>query len=199
MSTLLRSLAAGVVLAACALTGTTQDKDKELVENPFYKFWSTSGIGSSVSLKETTKLSGPAAGGETGGTEVKLIEYKLVERTAEKAVVEAVVTEGETFGYVQSAPTKHIYPAKMSKEVLDELLKETGAKAEDATLKVGDKDMKVKLLTGTMKQGADDEVDFKIWLSEEVPGQIVKRSRITKNKGTVVAETTIELVKFEKK
>jgi hypothetical protein len=198
MSTLLRSLAAGVVLFACSLTVGAQDKDKEMVENPFYKFWSTSGIGSSVTLKETTKLSGPAAGGETGGTEVKLIEHKLLERTAEKAVVETVVTEGEIFGFVQTAPTKHIYPAKMSKEVLDELLKETGAKSQDATIKIGDKEMKVKHLRGTMKQGADDEVEFQFWLSEEVPGQIVKRVRVTKNKGAVV-ETTIEMVKFEKK
>jgi hypothetical protein len=195
MSTLLRSLMAVVLLAACALTVRAQEQ----VENPFYKYWSTSGIGSSVTLKETTKLSGPAAGGETGGTDVKLIEYKLLERTAEKAVVETVVTEGEIFGFVQSAPTKHIFPAKMSKEVLEELLKETGAKSVDVAIKIGDKDMKVKHVSGTTKQGADDEVAHQFWLSEEVPGQIVKRVRTTKHKGTVVAETTIEMVKFDKK
>ena len=194
MSTLFRSFAAVVVLFACAVLVRAQEK----VDNPFYKFWSTSGVGSSVTLKETTKLAGPAAG-EAGGTDVKIIEHKLIERSAEKAVVEAVVTEGEIFGYVQSAPTKHIYPAKMDKETLDELLKETGAKSQDATIKIGDKEMKVKHLTGTMKQGADDEVEFQFWLSEEVPGQIVKRVRVTKSKGAVVAETTIELVKFDKK
>ena len=167
-----------------------------MADNPFYKFWSTAKIGASVKLKETTKLSGPAAGGETGGEEVKLVEYKLVERTAEKAVVETVVTEGEVFGFVQSAPTKHIYPAKMSKEVLEDLLKETGAKSEDATLKVGDKEMKVKYLTGTMKQG-DSDVEFKFWLSDEVPGAIVKRIRTTKVKGEVVAATTIEMMSFK--
>src|SRR5262245_3663338 len=197
MSALLRSLAAVAVLFACSTVSVSQDK--ELVENPFYKFWSTSKIGSSVTLKESTKLTGPAAGGETGGVEVKLIEHKLVELTPEKAVVETVVTEGEIFGFVQTAPTKHIYPARMSKEVLEELIKETGAKAEDATLKVGDKEMKVRFLTGTMKQGADDEVEFKFWLSDEVPGQIVKRVRVSKVKSVVVDETTIEMVKFEKK
>jgi hypothetical protein len=196
MRALLRSLVAIIVLSACAtMTGA---QDKEMVENPFYKFWAKSKIGASVSLKETTKLSGPAAGGETGGTDVKMIEHKLLELTPEKAIVETVVTEGEIFGFVQAAPTKHIYPAKLPKEVLEELLKETGAKAVDATIKVDGKEMKVKYLTGTMKQGADDEVDFKFWLSEEVPGAIVKRIRTSKVKGVVVAETTIEMTKFSK-
>jgi hypothetical protein len=198
MRTLFRSLAAVAVLFACsALTGA-QDKDKDLAENPFYRFWSTSGIGSTVTLKETTKLTSPTPGGDSG-TDVKIVEHKLLERNAEKAVVETVVTEGELFGFVQTAPTKHIYPAKMSKEVLEELLKETGAKKEPATIKIGEKEMKVTYLSGTMKQGPDDEIEFKFWLSEEVPGAIVKKVRLTKNKGTVVAETTIEMVKYEKK
>jgi hypothetical protein len=196
MSTLLRTLTVVAGLFVCSAGAISQDKEQ--VENPFYKFWSTSKVGSTVALKETTKVTPPAGSGDTG-VEVKLIEHKLVELTAEKAVVETVVTEGEIFGFVQSAPTKHIYPAKMSKEVLDELLKETGAKAEDTTLKVSGKDMKVKYLTGTMKQGPDDEVDFKFWLSDEVPGAIVKRIRVSKVKGVAVAETTIEMVKFEKK
>ncbi len=41
---------------------------------------------------------------------MKIIEHKLLERTAEKAVVETVVTEGEIFGYVQTAPTKRDLP-----------------------------------------------------------------------------------------
>ena len=44
-------------------------------------------------------------------------------------MVETVVTEGEVFGFVEAAPTKHIYPAKMSKDVLEDLIKETGARA----------------------------------------------------------------------
>jgi hypothetical protein len=194
MSTLLRSLVAVVLFAGSTLLIA---QDKELADNPFYKFWSTAGIGSSVTLKESTKLSGPAASGETG-TDVKVIEYKLIERTAEKAVVETVVTEGDTFGFVQSAPTKHIFPAKMSKEVLEDILKETSSKSEAETIKIGDKELKVRHLGGTMKRG-DDDIEFHVWLSEEVPGQIVKRTRKTKTKGTVVAETTIELVKFDKK
>ena len=136
------------------------------------------------------------AAGEKG-EDVKQITHKLIELTADKAVVETVVTEGEVFGFVESAPTKHIYPAKMSKELLQDLLKETGAKGAETTIKVGDKDVKVMHLTGTIK-GKDDEVAFSIWLTEEVPGGIAKRVRTSKVKGEVVAETTLEVLKFSK-
>jgi hypothetical protein len=194
MPALLRSLVAvaGLLASSAALA-----QDTEMAENPFYKFWSKSKPGDFVSLKETTKLSGPAAGGETGGEEVKLVTHKLVEVTPEKVVVETVVTEGETFGYVQSAPTKHIYPAKMRKQVLEDLIREIGGKGEEKTVKVGDKEIKVMYLTGTIKKG-DEEIAHQIWLADEIPGKIAKRVRVTKFKGEVVAETTIEVVKFTK-
>ena len=53
-------------------------------------------------------------------------------------------------------------------------------------------------LTGTMKKKGGEEVEFKIWLSDEVPGGIVKRVRTDKVNGEVVAETTVELVSFKK-
>jgi len=194
MSTLLRSVLVTVALIAIAAPALTDDK--ETTDNPYYKYWSKSKVGATVTLKETTKLAAEKAG-EKGDEEVKQVTHKLLELTAEKAVVETIVTEGEVFGLVESAPTKHIYPAKMSKEVLADFLKETGAKGEPATLKIGEKELKVTHLTGTLK-GKDDEVAFSIWLSDEVPGGIVKRVRTTRVKGEVVAETTIEVVKFSK-
>lgn len=194
MSVLFRSLTAVAALSICTLPAFAQDK--ELTDNPMYKFWSKSKVGSTVTFTETTKVTPPAGGGDAG-EEVKSITQKLLTLTADKAVVETVVTEGEIFGSVESAPTKHIYPAKMSKEVLDELIKETGAKGEEKMVKVGDKELKVMYLTGTMKKG-DEEVMFQIWLSDEVPGMIAKRIRTTKNKDTVVAVTTIEVTSFSK-
>lgn len=191
MPTLFRTLAAVLVLSACANAAD----EKEMVENPYYKYWSKSKVGAVVDLKETNKT--PAKGDNAADEDVKQITHKLIELTAEKAVVETVVTEGEIFGLVQSAPTKHIYPAKMSKEVLEELLHEYNAKATDATIKVGDKEYKTKLLEGTNKKG-DDETAVKIWLSEEVPGGIVKRVRTMKHKGELIAETTIEVLSYKK-
>ncbi len=192
MVVLLRRVLPLVVLLAAAPLVNAQE-----VDNPYYKFWSKSKPGATVEYKETTKLHGAAAASAPEGTDVKTVTYKLLELNAEKAVVEARVTQAENFGFVESAPTKHIYPAKMSKAVLEDLLAETGAKGVAATLKVGDKELKVMALSGTMKKGEED-VDFKIWLSDEVPGGIVKRLRTTKVKGEVVAETTVELVSFKK-
>ena len=182
-----------VILMAAVPLVSAQDQ----VANPYYKFWSKSKPGATVVYKETTKLSGAAKESAPEGTDVKTVTYKLVEVNDEKAVVEARVTQRENFGFVESAPTRHIYPAKMSKEVLEDLLEETGAKGVAATLKVGDKELKVMALTGTMKKKAGEEVDFKIWLSDEVPGGIVKRQRTAKVKGEVVAETTVELVSYK--
>jgi hypothetical protein len=111
--------------------------------------------------------------------------------------VETRVTQREDFGFVESAPTRHIYPAKMSKDALEELLAETGAKGVAATLKVGDRELKVMALSGNLKKKGGEEVEFKVWLADDVPGAIVKRLRTTKLNGEVVAETTVELVSYK--
>jgi hypothetical protein len=189
-----RVLALGVlVVAAAAAAGAD-----EQVANPHYKFWSKSKPGATVVLKETTKLSGAAAAAAPEGDDVKTVTYKLVEINDKAAVVEARVTQQEEFGFVESAPTRHIFPAKMSKAVLQDLITETGAKGEDAMLKVGDKELKTKLFSGTLKKKGGEEVEFKIWLSDEVPGSIVKRLRTAKVNGEVAAVTTVELESFKK-
>ena len=48
-----------------------------------------------------------------------------------------------------------------------------------------------------VKKG-DEVIESKIWLSEEVPGGIVKRVRTTKIGNEVVAVTNVELVSFKK-
>jgi hypothetical protein len=189
----LRRLLPLVALVATVSLVHAQDQ----VANPYYTYWSKSKVGATVVFKETTKLSGPAAASAPEGLDIKTVTYKLAEVTADKVVVETRVLQQENFGFVESAPTRHIYPAKMSKAVLADLLEETGAKGEAVTLKVGDKEMKVKLLSGKIKNGKE-EVDFKIWVSDDIPGGIAKRMRTTRLSGEVVAETTVELVTFKK-
>jgi hypothetical protein len=188
-----RLLSLGVLVAAASLA-----RGDDEVANPYYTFWSKSKVGATAVLKETTKFSGETAAAAGEDTDAKTITYKLAEMNGEKAVVETRVTQQENFGYVETAPTRHIYPAKMSKQALADFLEEIGAKGVAATLKVGDKDLKVTALTGTMKKKGGEEVEFKIWLSDEVPGGIVKRIHTDKLNGEVVAETTTELVSFTK-
>ena len=194
MVALLRGVLPLVVLVAAAPLVSAEEREQ--VTNPYYKFWSKSKPGATAVLKETTKLSGAAAASAPEGTDVKIVTYKLAELNDKKAVVETRVTQQENFGYIESAPTRHIYPATMSKAALGDLLEETGAKGVAAMLKVGDKDVQVMALSGTLKKGGE-EVDFKIWLSDQVPGGIVKRLRTTKIKGEVVAETTVELMSYK--
>ena len=90
MSLLLRSCVGFAVLFAGSSLAVSQEK-KEQAENPFYKFWSKSKVGATVSLKETTKVSGPDGVEADSGEEVKLITHKLVELTAEKSLRESLV------------------------------------------------------------------------------------------------------------
>jgi uncharacterized protein (TIGR03000 family) len=190
MAVLLRRVLPLIVLGAAGPLAAAQE-----VANPYYTFWSRAKPGATTVYRETTRLFGAAAASAPEGTDVKTVTYKLVELNDDRAVVETRVLQQEIFGFVESAPTRHIYPARMSKAVLEDLLAETGAKGVEAVIKVGDREMKVMALAGKLKKGGE-EVDFKIWLSDEVPGGIVKRVRVTKVNGEVAAETTVELVTF---
>ena len=43
-----------------------------------------------------------------------------------------------------------------------------------------------------------EEIEFKLWLCDDTPGTIVKHTRTTKQKGELVAETTITLQSCKK-
>ena len=53
-------------------------------------------------------------------------------------------------------------------------------------------------MTGTVKAPSGELIDYKLWLSDEVPGSIVKHIRTAKYKGDTIAETTITLKSFKK-
>jgi len=191
------SLAVGTLTLLIACVAVAQE---DLVPNPYYKFWAGTKPGATAVHLEQTKLSGAEGKLVPDGLEEKRIAYKLVEVNNERAVVEMVVTERDFLGFVQAAPTRYIYPAKLKKAHLERILVEAGAKAGDDTVKVDGKDLKCKTLAGTIK-GADGEaVDFKLWLADEVPGSIVKQVRTARQKkdGELIAETTTTLQSFKK-
>src|SRR5262249_12381727 len=120
-------LAAGVFLISTGPSALAGDKG-EMVDNPYFKFWAGFKKGSTASHLEQTKLGGPSAAQLPSGVDEKRITYKLVDLDDKRAIVEAVATEKEFFGYVQAAPTRHIYPAKVKKAELQRFLQETGTK-----------------------------------------------------------------------
>jgi len=203
MRSQVRWLSAGLVLlltSICLLpNGVVRAGGKEdMVENPFYKFWSSFKKGASSVYLERTKAGGPDSKTVQDGFEEKHIAYKLLDVTEKQVVVETVVTEREFFGQVQTAPTKQIYPAKITKERMERFLSQTGAKAGEDTVKHKGMELKCKTIKGNVKAASGEVTEYQLWLSDEVPGSIVKQISTTRHKGELVAETTITLESFKK-
>jgi hypothetical protein len=172
----------------------------ETTENPYYKHWAGFKEGTTVVLSEKTTFGDDATDELPGGVDEKILRYKLLKVSDKAVVVEAVVLERAFLNTTESAPTKIIYPAKVSKASLDAVLLAAGAKEGEESLKVkmGKEEMEIKCKTiaGTRKK-KDEEVQQKFWISTTVPGGIVKRTRTTMQGGKLVAETTTELVSYK--
>ena len=187
-----------VVGALTLLLAPTAWAQEKMVANPYYKFWAGSKPGATAVHLEKTKLSGPEGKLVPEGVDEKRIAYKLLNVNNDRAVVEMVVTEQDFLGYVQAAPTRHIYPAKIKKSHLERVLLADGGKTGEDVVKVGDKDTKCKTLAGTLKGPGGEQIEFKLWLSDEVPGTIVKQVRTARQKDELIAETTTTLRSFKK-
>jgi hypothetical protein len=171
--------------------------EEGMVANPYYRFWASSKPGATAVHVEKTKLSGPEGTLVPDGVDEKQIAYKLVEVDKDRLVVQMVVTEQDFLGFVEAAPTRHIYPAKLKKTHLERVFLTEGDKTGEDTVKVGDKDLKCKTVAGTVKEPGGEQVEFKLWLSDEVPGSIVKQVRTSRQKGAVIAETTTTLQSYK--
>jgi hypothetical protein len=190
---------AGVLGLSVSLTAGFGGDDKN-ADNPHYKHWAGFKVGTTAVLTETTKFGDDATDELPGGVDQKTVRYKLLSMTPNQAVVEAVAFEREFLNTTESAPTKILYPAKVSKAHIDAVLLAAGAKSGEETLKVKlgkeEKDVKCHTITGTRKKG-NEEVKQTIWLSTDVPGGIVKRTRAITRDGRLVAETTTQLKAFK--
>jgi hypothetical protein len=178
------------------LTAAGARADEEMVANPFYKFWAGAKPGATATRIERTKLTGPEGKLVPDGEDEKRITYKLVEVNDERAVVEMTVTEEDFLGFVRAAPTQYIYPAKLKKSHLERILHDTD-KGGDETVKVGDKQLRCRTVTGSVKGPDGEQIEYKLWLSDEIPGTIVKQVRTARQKGDMLAETTTTLESFK--
>ena len=185
----------GIFVLSLVPTALAQE---DMVANPYYKFWAGSKPGATAVHVEKTKLSGAEGKLAPDSVDEKRIAYKLVEVTKDQAVVEMVVTEQDFLGFVQAAPTRYIYPAKLKKAQLERVLLADGGKTGEDTVKVDGKDMKCRTLTGTIKEPGGEQIEFKLWLSDDVPGSIVKQVRTARQKDELIAETTTTLQSFKK-
>src|SRR5262245_21716534 len=187
-----------LVAVSCVIVTAAAWAQDEKVTNPFYRFWAGFKPGSTAVHLEQTKLSGADAQTVPKGIEENRITYKLIEVSPEQVVLEMVVREREFLGYVEAAPTRQIYPAQIRKADLDRIMEQTGAKMGEDTVKFDGRELKCRTMTGNVKGTSGEVVEYKVWLSDEVPGSIVKKVRTTRNGADMIAETTTTLQSYKK-
>lgn len=184
-----------IFLLAVVSNSGAQD---EMMVNPYYKFWASFKPGDKAVHLETTRVLGADGKIASGPADEKRIAYKLLKVDPERVVVEMVVTEKDFLGYVEAAPTKYIYPAKHPKADLERIYQSIGDKSTEEVLKIDGKEIKTKVVAGTVKNSENELIDFKLWLSDDVPGTIVKQVRTARVKGEAMAETNILLKSYKK-
>jgi hypothetical protein len=177
----IRALLASGILLSLALPATAGDKDDEMVDNPMYTAWASFKPGATSTVFEKTTYSGD----KNPVPDEKTVTYTLVSVSPDKVVVRAVTVEQDVLGTVENAPTKHTYPAKLKKSYLAEAAPEFQAKKGEETITWKGKEIQCKTLTGSYKKEGDD-VEFKVWSNDTVPGGIVKRTRTLKQKDDTI-------------
>jgi hypothetical protein len=185
MLRIVKALLAFGILVGLLPTLATAGGGEEMVDNPMYTAWANHKVGATSTVKETTTYSGNT----NPIPDEKRITYTLLSVTPEKVVVRAVVVEPELLGTVESAPTKHTFPAKLKKSYLAVAAPELNTKTGEDTITWKGKEMKCKTLFGSYKKEGE-AVEVKAWFNEDVPGGIVKRERTTKHKDDTITTTT---------
>jgi hypothetical protein len=191
-----------LLLALAGLTGLRAEEGgkEEMVPNHIYKHWSAFQVGASVHRKETVKFAPDSEAGRQypDATLVKETKYELTNLTKEKAVVEVYEIE-HGHGYTKvSAPIKMIYHAMIPKGHGKGTPKEsfTKHKQEEVSVEIKGKTYKATLIETSYKVGPETSTQ-KIWLSDEMPGGILKNTITRKNGDKLVTESTLEVVSFK--
>jgi hypothetical protein len=183
-------LATGSLFVLLPLLGAAAGDKDEMVDNPWFAAWAGFKPGATATVVEKTTYSGDT----NPIPDEKVVTYTLLSVSADKVVVRAVVVEQELLGTVESAPTKHTYPAKLKKSYLAVAAPDLNAKKGEDTITWKGRPIKCQTLYGSYKKEGE-AVEFKAWLSDRIPGGVVKRTRTTKQKDETIT-TTITLQSY---
>lgn len=186
----MRALTLALVLLFGAVASA---QEKKTVENPRFALWAKSKVGASTTLRLTQELKAVKT---VVTTTTKLVEVKADELTVE------VTTETEVKGQRTPGGPATKQTVKKTLELPADTPVPMGLKPEGTTeegtetLKVGNTEIttkwykyKVKISTG--------EIDGQVWMSEDVPGMMVKAA----SKGELGGDkltNTMELIEFKK-
>ena len=184
-------LATGALFVLLPLLATAGADQDEMVDNPMYAAWAGFKPGATATLHETTTY----ANDKNPIPDRKVVTYTLLSVAADKVVVRAVVVEQELLGTVESAPTKHTFPAKLKKSYLAVDAPDLNAMKGEESITWKGKEVKCKTLYGSYKKEGDT-VEFKAWINDRVPGGVVKRTRTTKQKDDTIT-TTVTLQSYQ--
>jgi hypothetical protein len=181
-------IASAVAVLALATTTLAQ----ETIENPEFKSWSKFKKGTSVTIMNVTDA-GPVKS-ET------IIVFTLVEVGADKLVLETTSTAKLNGMEFKNPPekrdvTKTITLPKGTPKP-DPNAKPKGTVGEGTeTVKIGGTEFKTKWQQIKLKQG-DMDIESKTWMSDDVPGMLVKME--TKTRGANPATITMEVTEVKK-
>lgn len=192
-----------LLLAASGTSQAQEEKEKEkkkfeMVDNPVYVHWATFKPGATVTRRDKIKFPKDSEDGHRyhEHTLIKDITYKLIEVTKEKAVVEVIEAEHGRGSIQESSPVKISYFAKMRSGL--GIPKESFAKhkQEEVEVTIHGKMYKATLVDTVHKIG-DVTRTHQVWLSDEIPGGILKDFRSQKEGDKLISESTLEIVSFK--
>jgi hypothetical protein len=160
------------------------------IGNPEYAQWAKYKKGTSITLKTTTTAAGM--------TTETLMVTELLDVTDTKVVIETT-TVLKVAGMEIKTPFKRDVPKKVTVPdvKVDPKSKPPAAKTDTGTetLKLAGLELKTKW-TVTKIEAAGTTTEMKIWMSDDVPGTMVKSESTTKS--AFASSTKIELIEFKK-
>lgn len=172
MKILFNSFIVGMLLLCAA-------RADESVDNPAYLSWSTCQVGSSITLSNTITSEG---GDEKSFT----TKSSLVSIDPEKCVVEYTMIFNDRDPIV----TRQIVPSKITDPAAIKSVQDAFAGATDETLTTPAGTFQCKKVHQVIQEKGD--VDQTTWVSEEVPGNLIKSIQIIKaNNHTIVTELIV--------
>lgn len=187
-----RTCLASVAVLALAVTTASAEE----IDNPEFASWSKFKKGTSVTLKMSSTAAGMTFETVTTST--------LVEVGADKVVLESMgVTkvngmEIKTPAAKRDLPKTIKLPDNVKKpDPKDAKVEKPMGTFEEGTetLKIGGTEIKTKWFKAKAEI-AGSKTESKTWMSDEVPGQLVKMEATTT--GAVVSTTKMELIEFKK-
>lgn len=159
------------------------------VDNPEYAQWAKYKKGTSVTLKTTATVAGT--------TTETLTVTELLDVTDAKVVIETT-TVLKVAGMEIKTPFKRDVPKKVTvPDVKVDPKGKPAVKMETGTetLKLAGLELKTKW-TVTKLEVMGTTTEMKMWMSDDVPGMIVKSE--TSTKGAFASTTKVELIEFKK-